>query len=340
MHDWLGNKDGKQMSSLDDKKREDAKNARCAGLIEGYARQTIGNKLVFADNVEKEHGPFYCPECLSEVIIRKCFEKVDHFAHRASQTPVIRKKDSDLHSKCEQVFIEYFQRTYPNGKWETERPIKADVKKGLSEVIPDLSGRIIVGEKAFPVAIEIQKTPYTVNRILKKTTEYYKRGVYVLWIVPLRKKMEEKPIRPRLFEKFLHGLYFGKIYYWYEELGHQVIPVHFSPTSRWIEPSSWYDRSYGEERSGGGFHYYYRTIKAPKIQSPISIDDSFMFECRDWYWNKRYKKEIPAAYILSHTKSNWWPVNESLELQNQQQIAIDDDAEIGYIYEDEFDYWK
>ena len=91
-------------------KQFDAKNSRCNGLLERKALRKNDNSFVYADKTAKSDGPFYCPECLSDVVIRKCSEKVDHFAHNVRQSPMLRKRDTELHSKCRDEILEHLKR--------------------------------------------------------------------------------------------------------------------------------------------------------------------------------------------------------------------------------------
>lgn len=77
---------------LESDKEFDTKISRCYGLVGHKALKKSDNKTVYAENVSKSDGPFYCPVCLCDAIVRKCSEKVDHFAHSARQSPLIRKR--------------------------------------------------------------------------------------------------------------------------------------------------------------------------------------------------------------------------------------------------------
>ncbi len=71
--------DLKIKQELQNDREFDARVSRCSGLIGRIAvRQSDGTR-VHAANAKKSDGPFYCPLCLSEAIIRKCVEKIDHF---------------------------------------------------------------------------------------------------------------------------------------------------------------------------------------------------------------------------------------------------------------------
>lgn len=305
-------------SELQDDKIKDYQISRCYGLSEHEAVKFDNNKLVYASNVNKEDGPFYCKVCLSDVVVRKCSEKIDHFAHKARQSPLIRQKDKGLHNKCRDEILEYLKSNFPEGKWAAERDIPANKEKDFKKVIPDISGRI----GNVPVAIEVQLSPYTIKRIADKVIEYQKRNpkVAVLYIVPLYEDLGNEPFRPRLFEKYLHSMYYGRAYYWTPNSGTKLFPIHYSPAKRWIEESIWFDIDLQEERREGGFWLTYKTLKTPNYGSPIDITKDFILKTRDAFEPKNVRKAIPECTIYKDNLKEWWDKNEFKDIKNQFEV--------------------
>ena len=280
----------------------DSKISRCFGLIGRQALKKSDNTTVHADYVKKSDGPFYCPVCLCDAIIRKCIEKANHFAHNARQSPLIRKKDIELHNRCRDEILQLLQNKFPNGQWAAEREIPENKEKGYRKVVPDISGRI----HNIPVAIEVQLSPYTIKRIAEKVIEYQKRQVAVLYIIPLYDELGNEPFRPRLFEKYLHSMYYGRVYYWTPKCETKLLPVHFSPAKRWIEETTWFDTELGEERTEGGFWLTYKTIKMPNHSNPVDITMDFVKELRKAFEPKNVKKSIPECIIFKDSLNEWW----------------------------------
>lgn len=318
----------------------DSREARCLGLIEQLALREADNAEVHATHVRKSDGPFYCPECLSEAVVRKCTEKKDHFAHKARHSPIAKgDMRMSLHNKCRDELCAMLTEKYPDGKWKAERPIPANEEKGYKEVVPDISGRI--GET--PIAIEVQLSPYTINRIATKTKQYHERGVAVLWIVPLTKELGDKPFRPRHFEKYLHSLYFGRVYYWTPESGKDLFAVHYSPTARWIESSSWFDTEQQEERTEGGYALPYKTLKKPLYGSACDLLSDFKSNNRKEFSPLNVKKSIPESTIYIDGQKKWWSKDEYQEArklveQARARMISNHRENYGYLddYDDEF----
>lgn len=224
---------------------------------------------------------------------------------------------------------------FPDGKWAVERAIDASKSLGTKRIVPDISGRI----NGIPIAIEVQKTAYTLNKIKEKTEIYNKWNVYVLWIIPLREELGDDDFRPRLFEKYLHAMCFGRAYYWVPTKPTRLLPVHFSYSCRYIEPTSFYDED-GEEKSFGGYYLPYKTIKRPDSIGYIDIATELKSVERHLFKNKKWDEEIPACRIMMDNKEKWWSENEKEEImhtmENSHYQHEDFDSEEWY---DSYDYY-
>lgn len=314
---------------------QDSHVARCDGLLNRIALKKSDNTRVFAQNIRKDDGPFYCPKCLSDAIVRKCTEKVDHFAHRARYSPIVKAKEKALHNKCRDEICAILQAEFKDGKWAAERTIPANESKGFLEIIPDISGRI--GDT--PIAVEVQTSAYTVNKLVKKILEYEKRKVAVIWIIPLKEELGDKEFRPRLFEKYLHSLYYGRVYYWLPNSGTLLQPVHFSPAKRWIEESTWYDVEYQAERTEGGYWLTYRTLKMPLPGKVVDLKSDFVKNSRPSFAPKNVKKSIPECTIFQDNLKEWWDKEEYKKVELQHAVFKEKNRSVfvEYDFHDEYD---
>src|SRR6266478_3369619 len=110
-------------TSVRDVEEREAREVGCFGLVGGRARHLYTQEWFSASLCEKKDGPFICPECASDAVVRKCVEKRHHFAHRARLSPVIGQGEGELHSRCKQEIAYELQKRFPNGNWERERTI-------------------------------------------------------------------------------------------------------------------------------------------------------------------------------------------------------------------------
>jgi competence CoiA-like predicted nuclease len=275
----------------------------CSGLITRKAKSLKTNKLVLADQVTKEDGPFYCPECYSDAIVRKCIEKDDHFAHKANLSSLFSSGETQLHKDCKNEIVESLKKQYPNGNWEVERTIKANKSKNHNEVIPDISGRI----NNIPIVIEVQRSFLSLEKIKKRSEEYRKRNIAILWIVPIKQDLPTDNFRPRLFEKFLHDMYFGKVYYWLKGNGSKVIPIHYDTGERYIPVTTFYDIEIQEEVSFGGYTKKYKTIKTPNyLGKLLDIGKDFYLKNAPRFQSENKEYDIPERIIYRDKNRKWW----------------------------------
>jgi competence protein CoiA len=220
-------------------------------------------------------------------------------------TPIIDNHESELHKLCKESIFNDLKNKFPDYKWVCDDVRIPEVKeKGIPGLQPDIGGRI----NNIRVAIEIQTSALTIAQILKRCCGYSKRGISILWIVPLVEPIGEEIFRPRLFERYLHSIYFGRVYYWLSEYGCKVLPVHFSPALREIPYREWFED--GEERDAGGYDKPYKHIRKPVHLRPISIAENFDHMRRSEHrpWNER--KTVPPMRILIDKEPMWWDKNE------------------------------
>ena len=283
-----------------------ATEAGCSGLLQGHAFSTSLRTTVNASDASRADGPFICSECSSDAVLRHCCEKRDHFAHHARMSPAIGPGESELHRECLKEICGALSLRFPGGNWAINRPIESNPKKGIAQVVPDVSGRI--GNQR--LVIEAQVSCLSIPEIIKRTKVYHQRDIPVLWIVPLREDIGNELIRPRLYERYLHAMYFGRVYYWSIGSGTCVLPVHFSPAKRHIPHSAWFDTDTQEERSVGGYDKMYKVIKQPTPSVPINFADSFHPEKRSEFrpWNER--KLVPPLSIWRDNLPEWWSATD------------------------------
>jgi hypothetical protein len=260
---------------------------------------------VHADHVRKTDGPFHCSECHSDAIHHYCTEIIHHFAHSARLSPVAGSGESELHRTCKLAIYDSLREKLPGYKWVCDDVrIAANESKKLCALQPDIGGRLHDRR----IAIEIQSTALTIPRILKRSLSYSARGISILWVVPLTTPLGSEPFRPRLFERYLHSIYFGRTYYWHSELGGLVEPVHFGIAYRSIPFRTWYEE--GEEREGGGYDVPYKRIRRPLPHEPVSIADTFYHLTRPEHrpWNEL--KTVPEMNIILDRLPLWWDSRE------------------------------
>jgi competence protein CoiA len=175
-------------------------------------RQLDGQK-VGAWEADREDRPFVCPCCSEVVTLRRGGIIAPHFAHKPPVLCEYGTGESEEHRRCK---ISIYEALIDH-----PRVSKCEMERDLGAVRPDVSAYI----NGVPVALEVQASNLTLEKIARRTAEYARRGIYVLWLPVYKEGLKAELYYPRPWERWLHEAYFGRVYYWVESL--RIQPVHF-----------------------------------------------------------------------------------------------------------------
>jgi competence protein CoiA len=159
---------------------------------------------------------------------------------------------------------------------------------------PDVSAYIY----GVPVAIEVQISSLSLETITRRTLEYARNGMYVLWLLQWTPELDARRYIPRLWEKWIHAAYFGRVYYWTEGL--TVLSYHFDPHFKSVPKKSWYSDD-GKKMTGGGFSRRSKLHRTAIRGEAFNLATDFVPRSRDWWEGKGLT--IPAAKIFMHRHS-------------------------------------
>lgn len=175
------------------------------------------DETVMAWEVTREEGPFFCPECDEEVILKKGSIVLPHFAHYPEASCSYGTGESEQHRRAKYEIYEAL-RVHPSVS-------HLKVERYLKEVRPDIS---FLWRGKWKVVIEMQISVISPEGIAHRTRWYAAKNIWVLWTTPYNNNISSlTPYNTRVWERYLHALYFGKVYYWLG--GIQLLPVHFKP---------------------------------------------------------------------------------------------------------------
>lgn len=185
---------------------------------------------VLAIHVTWEDGPFMCPDCQGQVVHKQGSIREPHFAHAPDAVcKHASPGESEMHRQAKQEIADALVHRSGVSEVQLERP--------LGEVRPDVS----FCYQGTLVALEIQISTLSPEEIEWRTLAYTRQNIAVLWTPPGSLKQFEERYAPQAWERYLHTLYFGKVYYWHKGLLLQ--PLRFQPYM--IPPS----RHFNERRS-------------------------------------------------------------------------------------------
>ena len=232
---------------------------------------------VAAWEAAREDRPFLCGSCRSELTLRRGQLIAPHFAHRPPFACEYGAGESEEHRRCKLALYEALKAHPAVSKCEVERDLGA--------VRPDVSA--YVGE--VPVAFEVQLSALPLARIVQRTAEYARRGVYVLWLPPYTEALGRELYAPRPWERWLHAAYFGRVYYWLEGL--TVRPVHFR---------SYYARARGRTRDFDRLSRH----KVPLEGPALSLAEDFAPRQRAAWAGEGLT--VPPARLFADTRPKWY----------------------------------
>lgn len=211
------------------------------------ARRQSDGQTVHAYFESKRNAPFFCLECGDPVILKTGKNKINHFAHENPLACRYAEGESEAHRKCKMEIY--------NALLQTAGVEEVVLERCLDTVRPDVSAYI----KGTPVAIEVQISNLSIEEIMHRTIEYFRKGVAVLWLLQWTPQLDGKRYTPKLWEKWLHACYFGRVYYWKDGL--TVISYEFEPSLKSIPRKSWYDTN-GRKQTAGGYSVRSKRFKA------------------------------------------------------------------------------
>lgn len=203
------------------------------------ARRKSDGQTVLAYHESKENGPFRCLECGDPVILRTGRNRINHFAHEYPLARHYGENESDEHRRCKMEIHDALLRHPRASDVAMERKIGETNRPDVSALIGGV-----------PVAIEVQLSSLSVETIMARTIDYHRRGIYVLWLLPWTPDLDRERYTPRVWERWIHTAYFGRVYYWMRGL--EVVSYHFEANLRTIPRKTWYGK-HGQKQTGGGY---------------------------------------------------------------------------------------
>jgi competence protein CoiA len=245
------------------------------------AKRISDGETVVAYFEQKRNGPFRCVTCSEDVILKIGKSRVNHFAHANPFACEYATPESQTHLRCKWEIFEALKKEPDVSDVMVERP--------CGRVRPDVSA-IIKGVK---VAIEVQISFLSIERIMERTIAYHQKGIYVLWLLPWRAELDKDRYAPELWEKWLHACYFGRVYYWTHGLN--VVEYRFEPHLRTIPKKSWYSEN-GKKMTVGGYASRSIRFRKPERGRMFNLAKDFGPKVRNWWEGGGVK--VPDARLF------------------------------------------
>ena len=245
------------------------------------AKRKLTGETVTAYLSQKAQGPFTCLDCGDEVILKAGRKSANHFAHVNPLACQYTLNESDEHRRCK---VEIFQALL-------QEPNVTDVmlERPLGTNRPDVSAYI----SGVPVAIEAQISNLSFETIIRRTIDYHRQGIYVLWLLQWTPELERPRYTPKLWEKWVHAAYFGRVYYWLAGL--TVASYRFEDHVKPVPRTTWYSED-GKKMTGGGYAKRSKRHRTAIPGKTFNLAADFAPRHRDWWQGGGLK--VPDAKLF------------------------------------------
>jgi len=246
------------------------------------ARRESDRQIVTAYLESKQNGPFSCRKCGEPVILKTGRNRINHFAHENPIACKLGEGESDEHRLCKVEIAESLRQH------ADVRSVAIELPMGKNR--PDIFARI----GSVQVAIEIQISSLSVETIQRRTIEYGRSGIHVLWLLPWNSDLDQCRYSPSIWEKWIHAAYFGRVYYWLQGL--QVAEYRFEPHFRTVPRKSWHAAG-GKKVTGGGYSQRSTRFRTPVRCRVLNLATDF--EPRQRYWWSGGGITVPDAKLFT-----------------------------------------
>ncbi len=247
------------------------------------AKRKLTGEIVTAYLSSKEDSPFLCPDCSEEVILKTGRRTVNHFAHVNPLACRLGEGESEAHRYCKLEIYESLLRMPNVTDAALERPLAGNR--------PDVSAYI----NGVPVAIEVQISSLSLETIMRRTIAYHQKGIYVLWLLQWKPELDGGRYVPKLWEKWIHAAYFGRVYYWIQGL--QVVSYTFEPSLKSVPKKTWYAKD-GRRMTGGGYTRRLKRNRTPVRAEMLNLATDFIPKDRYWWQGDGFA--VPDARLFMH----------------------------------------
>jgi competence protein CoiA len=245
------------------------------------AKRKSDGQTVTAYFESKANAPFYCLECGEEVVLKTGRRRVNHFAHANPLACGFARGESEAHRLCKMEIYESLSRM-PN-------VTGAALERPLGSNRPDVSAYI----DGVPVAIEVQISSLSLETIMQRTIAYHQKGIYVLWLLQWKPELDAGRYTPKLWERWIHAAYYGRVYYWIKGL--EVVSYAFEPSLRSVPKKTWYDQN-GRKITGGGYTRRLKRIRTAVRGEMLNLVTDFIPKERYWWQGEGFA--IPDAKLF------------------------------------------
>jgi len=249
-------------------------------------------------------GEYFCPQCGAPVYLRNGLVKVEHFAH-STRTSCEYSGETTIHLQMKYQIFQSLKALESHVKSIT-------LEKLLGTARPD----IYIEGTHRNIAIEVQASALTPSQIISRTENYYKLGVYVLWVIPYDNTrfmkrnrvtgLPDRTFRVKEYERIIMQMSFKSLTLWDINQDYSQGLIVFKVGDSYTEGANFYDKSRGEHVSYNP--RLQKTIKViEKVKREVSIPE-FKFNGLKAFSMSHAAYDLPARKLAYY---NWPKENTS-----------------------------
>jgi competence protein CoiA len=108
-------------------------------------------------------------------------------------------------------------------------------------------------------------------------------------------KLDGGHYAPKLWEKWIHAAYFGRVYYWIQGL--QVVSYTFEPSLKSVPQKTWYAQN-GRKITGGGYTRRLKRHRTAVRGATLNLTTDFGPKERFWWQGDGFA--VPDARLFMH----------------------------------------
>ncbi len=124
-------------------------------------------------------------------------------------------------------------------------------------------------------------------------TRSVSRRIYVLWLLQWTPALDAGRYAPKLWEKWIHAAYYGRVYYWIEGL--TVASYRFDPHFKSVPRKTWYAEG-GKKMTGGGYSRRSKRYRTPVRERTLNLATDFGPKQRYWWQGNGIR--VPDAKLF------------------------------------------
>ncbi|KXT79260.1 competence protein CoiA family protein [Streptococcus sp. DD13] len=277
------------------------------------ALDTHGNRINLLADPNLKRGRYTCPGCGGQLIFKKGEVLQAHFAHRSLQDCLAySENESPQHLELKASLYRWLRQT---------KAVEIEYAFPEIQQIADLF--------VFPnLALEIQCSSLSIQRLKDRTRSYHNNGQRVLWL--LGEKLWLKDRLTKLQEHFLYFSWNCGFHYWELDLKQKEIRLKYLIHEDLHGKVQYLQRCFpfGEGDLLSIFRFPFQGQALSHLRAKVDPDIEHYVACQLFHRDPKWMKRQAVAYqegknLLTYSRDDFYPQLTPVKRQDFCQITTD-----------------